>query len=84
MKTRFNLFRRAGVFYTEDTATGKQTSPRTRDETEAKSLLNARNEAQRQPVLNLHLARAYRRPATPRLWNAPGRPSWSSCRHAAR
>jgi len=26
MKTRFNLFRRAGVFYTEDTATGKQTS----------------------------------------------------------
>ena len=59
MKTRFNLFRRAGVFYTEDTATGKQTSLRTKDETEAKSLLNARNEAQRQPVLNLHLARAY-------------------------
>lgn len=45
MKTRFNLFRRAGVFYTEDTATGKQTSLRTKDETEAKSLLNARNEA---------------------------------------
>jgi hypothetical protein len=59
MKTRFNLFRRAGVFYTEDTATGKQTSLRTKDETEAKSLLNARNEATRQPVLNLHLARAY-------------------------
>ncbi len=59
MKTRFNLFRRAGVFYTEDTATGKQTSLRTKDETEAKSLLNARNEAIRQPVLNLHLARAY-------------------------
>ncbi len=59
MKTRFNLFRRAGVFYTEDTATGKQTSLRTKDETEARSLLNARNEAQRQPVLNLHLARAY-------------------------
>jgi len=59
MKTRFKLFRRAGVFYTEDTATGKQTSLRTKDETEAKSLLNARNEAQRQPVLNLHLARAY-------------------------
>ena len=59
MKTRFNLFRRAGVFYTEDTATGKQTSLRTRDETEARSLLNARNDAMRQPVLNLHLARAY-------------------------
>jgi integrase len=59
MKTRFILFRRNGVFYTEDTATGKQTSLRTRDETEAQSLLNARNEAMRQPVLNLHLARAY-------------------------
>src|ERR1035438_7077543 len=33
MKTRLNLFRRAGVFYTEDTATGKQTSLRTSDET---------------------------------------------------
>src|SRR5580704_19778154 len=59
MKTKYTLFRRAGVFYTEDTATGKQTSLRTRDETEAQSLLNARNEAMRQPVLNLHLARAY-------------------------
>ncbi len=59
MKSKFNLFRRGGVFYMEDTATGKQTSLRTKDETEAKSLLNARNEAQRQPVLNLHLARAY-------------------------
>jgi predicted HD phosphohydrolase len=47
------------MFYMQDSATGKQTSLRTKDETEAKSLLNARNEAQRQPVLNLHLARAY-------------------------
>jgi len=60
MKTRFKLFRRDnGVFYTENTTSGKQASLRTRDETEARSLLNARNEAQRQPVLNLHLARAY-------------------------
>src|SRR5271166_3540298 len=59
MKTKFKLFRRNGVFYTEDTTSGKQTSLRTKDETEARSLLNARNEAQRQPVLNLHLARAY-------------------------
>jgi len=59
MKTKFNLLRRNGVFYTEDTTTGKQTSLRTKDETEAKSLLNAKNEAQRQPNLNLHLARAY-------------------------
>jgi integrase len=59
MKTKYTLFRRGGMFYIQDSATGKQTSLRTKDETEAKSLLNARNEAQRQPVLNLHLARAY-------------------------
>lgn len=59
MKSKFILFRRNGVFNIEDTSTGKQTSLRTRDETEAKSLLNARNEAHRQPVLNLQLARAY-------------------------
>jgi len=35
MKTRFTLFRRNSVFYTEDTTTGKQTSLRTKDETEA-------------------------------------------------
>jgi integrase len=59
MKTKYTMFRRGPVFYAQDTATGKQTSLRTKDETEARSLLNARNEAQRQPVLNLHLARAY-------------------------
>ena len=59
MKSKYTLFRRGGVFYLQDTGTGRQTSLRTKDEAEAKSLLNARNEAQRQPVLNLHLARAY-------------------------
>ncbi len=49
MKTKYTMFRRGEVFYLQDTATGKQTSLRTKDETEAKSLLNARNEAQRQP-----------------------------------
>jgi hypothetical protein len=58
MKTKYTLFRRGDVFYMQDSANGKQTSLRTKDETEAKSLLEARNAAQRQPVLNLHLARA--------------------------
>jgi|GEM_PF-5469503 len=31
MKHRFILFQRAGIFYCEDTSTGKQTSLRTRD-----------------------------------------------------
>ena len=59
MKTKYTLFRRGDVYYSQDSTTGKQTSLRTKDEAEARSLLNARNEAQRQPVLNLHLARAY-------------------------
>ena len=59
MKQRFILFRRAGVFYSEDTTTRQQTSLRTKDESEAITLLNARNESFRQPVLNLQIARAY-------------------------
>ena len=59
MKTKYTLFRRNGIYYSQDSATGQQKSLRTRDEADALKLLNARNEAQRQPVLNLHLARAY-------------------------
>jgi len=59
MKTKYTLFRRAGIYYSQDSATGQQKSLRTRDESEALKLINASNEAHRQPVLNLHLARAY-------------------------
>ena len=59
MKTRFILFRRGGVYYCEDSTTGRQSSLRTRIESEAISILNARNEASRQPGLNLQIARAY-------------------------
>ena len=59
MKTKYTLFRRGGIYYSQDTANGQQKSLRTRDEAEATSLLYALNEAQRQPLLNLHLARAY-------------------------
>jgi len=67
MKTKYTLFRRGGIYYSQDSATGQQKSLRTRDETEASQLLNARNEAQRQPVLNLHLARAYLAASDPAL-----------------
>src|SRR6266705_2703592 len=67
MKTKYTLFRRGAMFYMQDSATGKQTSLRTKDETEALQLINARNEAQRQPVLNLHLARAYLAASDPAL-----------------
>ena len=59
MKSQFILFRRSGVFYSEDTVTGKQTSLRTKIKYEALVILNAKNESARQPNLNLQLARAY-------------------------
>jgi integrase len=59
MKSRFILFRRNGVYYSEDTTTRKQSSLRTKEEAEALALLNAKNESFRQPVLNLQIARAY-------------------------
>ena len=59
MKQQYLLFRRSGVFYYEDTTTGKQLSLRTKDEAEARTLLNAKNESFRQPVLNRQIARTY-------------------------
>jgi integrase len=59
MNTKYTLFRRNGIYYSQDSVTGQQKSLRTRDEAEALQLINARNEAHRQPVLNLQLARAY-------------------------
>jgi hypothetical protein len=59
MKLRFILFRRGNTYYCEDTNTGQQTSLRTKDIGEAQTLLNARNESVRQPVLNLQIARTY-------------------------
>jgi hypothetical protein len=35
MKTKYTVFRRGEVFHIQDSATGKQTSPRAKDETEA-------------------------------------------------
>src|ERR1039457_6350664 len=71
MKTKYTLFRRGEVFCIQDSATGKQTSLRTKDETEARRLLEARNEAQRQPMLNLHLARAYLTASDPAFVERP-------------
>ena len=47
MNQRFILFRRAGVFYCEDTTTGKQSSLRTKNQNEALTLLHAKNESVR-------------------------------------
>lgn len=39
--------------------TGRQKSLRTKDEAEALAILHSKNEAHRQPVLNLQIARTY-------------------------
>ena len=58
--TKFRLYSRAnGVFYCEDIATGKQESLHTRDRDEAERLFHTKNEAHRQPTLNLQMAQMY-------------------------
>lgn len=66
MKRRYHLYRRArGVFYCLDTETGKRESLKTKDAVEAQRLVDARNEAGRNPYLNLQLARVYLSAADP-------------------
>jgi len=54
---------------------GKQHSLRTKDEAEALTLLHSKNEAYRQPVLNLQIARTYLTATDPevanRTWQKP-------------
>lgn len=60
MKLRYRIFRRGwGTFYCEDIETGKQESLQKRDKHQARTVVHAKNEAQRQPRLNLQMARAY-------------------------
>ena len=62
MKTRYRLIRRGvrnNAFYCVDTTTGKRTSLRTDSEAEARKIVEAKNQATRQPVLNLQIAKAY-------------------------
>jgi integrase len=67
MKYQFILFQRSGVYYSEDTTSGKQASLRTRDKDEARRLLNAKNEATRQPAMNLQIAQVYLQHGDPAL-----------------
>ena len=71
MKSRFTLFRRGQVFYCQDSTTGQQSSLRTKDEAEAQALLHSKNEAFRQPVLNLQIARTYLTASDPETATRP-------------
>lgn len=62
MKARYRLTRRGSrgdTFYCKDTTTGQCVSLKTSDAEEAQRIVNAKNEAERQPMLNLQLAKAY-------------------------
>lgn len=65
-KQRFRLYRRNGTYYAHESDTGKQTSLRAKDKTEAVGLLAARNQAVAQPILNVAMAKVY----FPRRWGA--------------
>jgi integrase len=74
MKQRFTMFRRGQMFYSQDRETGNQESLRTKDGAEALTLLHSKNEAFRQPTLNLQIARTYLSATDPeiaaRTWQA--------------
>jgi len=62
MKERYRLIcrgSRGGTHYCVDATTGKRTSLKTADEDEARQIVAARNQAERQPILNLQIAKAY-------------------------
>ena len=50
---------RGGMYYCVDKTTGKRTSLQTTNRDEAQQVVAAKNQAQRQPVLNLQIAKAY-------------------------
>jgi hypothetical protein len=62
MKDRFRLIyrgERGATFYCVDGDTGKRTSLQTKDRDAARQIVFARNQAVRQPSINLQLAKAY-------------------------
>ena len=62
MNDRYRLIHRnirGGRFYCVDKTTGKRTSLKTTDKDEAQQVIAAKNQAERQPVLNLQIAQAY-------------------------
>jgi hypothetical protein len=67
MKEQFYLFKRNGIYYVQDVATGRQHSLKTKDGTEARRLLHAKNEAGQCPTLNVAMARVYLSARDPKM-----------------
>src|ERR1022692_334992 len=87
MTQRYRKFQRSwGMWYAFDNATGNSVSLKTRIKAEAVQKVNAMNETERQPGINLGLARVYLNATDPKLatrtWQPP--PSWRASRYFAR
>jgi hypothetical protein len=67
MQTRFKMFRRGAVFYCEDRDSGQQNSLQARDETEARKIIQAKNDSISQPLMNLVMAKTYLAAKDPRI-----------------
>src|SRR5215472_8558129 len=62
MKIRFRLIHRGergSIFYCVDTETGQRFSLKTKNRDSAEQVVLAKNQALRQPTLNLQIAKAY-------------------------
>jgi len=69
MRQRYRLYRRkkGGRYYIHDDATGKQESLGTSDRATAVRLFHSRQEAEKQPAINLQIARAYLVASDPKI-----------------
>src|SRR5579884_813742 len=69
MRQRYRLYFRekTGRFYLHDDVTGKQESLHTKDRATAERLFHSRNEAEKQPAINLQIARAYLAATDPQI-----------------
>jgi len=70
MKTRYRLICRDirnRAFYCVDTKTGKRTSLQTGYKDDARQIVEAKNQAERQPFINLQIARAYLMASDPEI-----------------
>ena len=67
------MFRRDNVYCVQNNETDKQETLGTKDRPAAERILNAKNEATRQPFINLQIARAYLQASDPavaiRTWH---------------
>jgi len=67
VKAQYRLFKRGNYFYAESAATGKQESLHTKNETEARRLLAAKNEAANNSQLTMALGKTYLTAIDPKM-----------------